>query len=634
MALLLVAGCWYSFADTGDDRLGTFVKSKPPVPIVFTSRSEPTSFRAAADVGDYTTEGIGARGVGQPQWQARDGRLRILATSGRVRELTWGQPLPDGGTLTDVMSPSVSPDGKSIVFAGRRTGMHGARFRLYVVGIDGSGLQALTGDADDTGCVRVPPLRFDSMGDRLADDKRRALDYDDIDPTTLPDRTLIFASSRQPDTGGCDRRSTQIWVREAGQAPRPLTASRANDRWPFVAVDRSILFSLWSRQDEVISTDGTGLVRHSPPRAETTAPTDRWLGATITPSAESFSQLLKPRQPVWRPRPLTSGKIVFMTVPPEAPAPFSSLNEHPEAGRLAVAQAPQGYVTSAPSSLGTGGELPEVAESELKWLHADDGDGSPMSLATPSALPTGQVVVSGAKVGSDGRTRPGDYGLYIAPQDDWSNTPDRGNVPLTALFDDPDLVDGEAVGVYARAVEPGPIRTPTAWPADQVKEVRLADGTTYVGPAGKMHIEQLGTPATGGFPGQNAKDGKGPIYPHFPEGSIRKLAFYASHRDRYDDPDSVIVRGTLQKLLEAPTDPTASQGGRFEATMPVGAPTLLIGLGADGKVVNSSVPGRNATFYAFAGDHVSGTRPGGYHFCSGCHTGHTFAGSAIAEPKR
>ena len=35
--------------------------------------------------------------------------------------------------------------------------------------------------------------------------------------------------------------------------------------------------------------------------------------------------------------------------------------------------------------------------------------------------------------------------------------------------------------------------------------------------------------------------------------------------------------------------------------------------------------GRRGRFYAFAGEHVSGTRPGSYHFCAGCHTGHTFA---------
>ena len=34
------------------------------------------------------------------------------------------------------------------------------------------------------------------------------------------------------------------------------------------------------------------------------------------------------------------------------------------------------------------------------------------------------------------------------------------------------------------------------------------------------------------------------------------------------------------------------------------------------------VPSR--TYFAYAGDHYSGIRPNGYHYCNGCHTGHTF----------
>ena len=129
------------------------------------------------------------------------------------------------------------------------------------------------------------------------------------------------------------------------------------------------------------------------------------------------------------------------------------------------------------------------------------------------------------------------------------------------------------------------------------------------------------------FPGQTPAEGTGPIYPHFPRGSIDKIVFYASHRDRYDDPERPVVRGTLQKLLEVPTrrqDASAS----FDATLPVGSPTLLIGIGPNGKVATVPVPGKDASYYAFAGDHVSGVRPGGYHFCTGCHTGHTFTGNS------
>lgn len=65
------------------------------------------------------------------------------------------------------------------------------------------------------------------------------------------------------------------------------------------------------------------------------------------------------------------------------------------------------------------------------------------------------------------------------------------------------------------------------------------------------------------FPGQRA-DGAdaGPVVAHFAPGAIRRLDSYAAHRDRFD-----------------------------EQVPPV----------------------------------VSGTRAGGSHFCTGCHTGHTAA---------
>jgi hypothetical protein len=52
--------------------LGSFVATPPSVPVVFTSRTEFTSFRAAAD------EGEGFTYPGMIPWAAREGRLRLL----------------------------------------------------------------------------------------------------------------------------------------------------------------------------------------------------------------------------------------------------------------------------------------------------------------------------------------------------------------------------------------------------------------------------------------------------------------------------------------------------------------------------------------------------------------------------
>src|SRR5437764_689131 len=146
------AGYWFFLRpDPGDGRLAAFVRGRPPVPVVFTSRSEPASLEAAApDAEEF-------RYPGTRPWAAREGRLRLLTPRGTVHELTWGKPLPGGGTLVDVMSPSVSQDANTVLFAGRKGGDDPGHFRLYEVRLDGSGPRPLRGGPDDDGAVAAPP---------------------------------------------------------------------------------------------------------------------------------------------------------------------------------------------------------------------------------------------------------------------------------------------------------------------------------------------------------------------------------------------------------------------------------------------------------------------------------------------
>ena len=62
---------------------------------------------------------------------------------------------------------------------------------------------------------------------------------------------------------------------------------------------------------------------------------------------------------------------------------------------------------------------------------------------------------------------------------------------------------------------------------------------------------------------------------------------------------------------------------------------MLAGLGEDGKVFKWSGgkdrSGKSASFFAVAGDHYSGIRKDGYHYCLGCHAGHTFIPVDITE---
>src|SRR5262249_58874371 len=73
--------------------LRPFLRARPPVAVVFTSRTEPTSFQAAAP------EAEGFHFPGTIPWAAREGRLRLLDAAGRGFELTRGGPPPHRPTL-------------------------------------------------------------------------------------------------------------------------------------------------------------------------------------------------------------------------------------------------------------------------------------------------------------------------------------------------------------------------------------------------------------------------------------------------------------------------------------------------------------------------------------------------------
>lgn len=600
--------------EPADPRLAAFVQARPPVPIVFTSRSEPASFVAAPN------PGAGLTVPGQEHWQSREGRLRLLMPTGQVRELTWGRRLPDGDSLIDVMSPSVSPDGRTVVFAGRRMGVAHGRFRIYAVGLDGRNLRQLTGTPDDLGCTAVPPMRYAADGTMLSESLRRQLDYDDVDPIILDDGTLIFSSSRLPDLGGAaNRRAFQLWIREANEsAPRPLTASRAADRWPYQVASGQIIFSLWSRHDEVIAPDGKSLARLAPGEIGLTAPVDRWPAISIHRTGERFGGLVKTVEPVWRPRPLGNGRVVFMTTSADAPS----------AAALTIAQAVPGYVASAPSSLATGHTLPEAAGTYRWFAPTTRVAGRPLHLATPAFAPPDLVLVALAESDTNAKITPGQWCIAALPQDGWEQ-PD--SLAMQVLFDDPELVDAEPVAVYARQIDPTSAQAPGG--ITPPGSYTLADGNTYAGPSGQVHTAGVYFKETMHFPGNRRPNGQ-PIITSFPPGSIQSVAFWLAERDRFDDATRPVIPGQLRLLRKVPIDTTTS--GTLTAWLPAGVPTFLAGLDGNGLIAHTEPAGAEGPrFYALAGDHVSAVRANGYHFCTGCHTGHSHDESIrIAELRR
>jgi hypothetical protein len=611
MSIALVAAVGLPFAlrrpmaVTPAAELTEHVRRKPTTAIVFTSRSEAASLQAPAPESTPYREPV------QVPWAAREGRLRLLAEDGRLFELTWGRRLPDGSTLVDVMSPSVSLDGERILFAGRKG--DNDRWRIYEIRIDGSGLNKLTGGPDDLGCIAVPPLRFRADGSRLSDELRRRLDYDDVDPADLGPNGFAFASSRLPDLGrDHSRRATQIWTWAPGaQAPEPLTANRNNDRWPVLIAGNQVLFSLWSRNREAVAADLSEVRPVSTGGDFATRPTDNWMAVVVMANAAQFGYAIKSVEPVWRPRPLFNGRVAFMT----APSPDSPLR---------LAQADWGYIRTAPSSLADGEELPYEGGAQLLFGPNRDTEGRELTAACPSPSPDNSVLFAAAPTSSP----PAAFGIYKV-SDDWTTST---AVPQL-LFDDPNLVDAEPAAVYPRRFinEPRTMTPPLAESYNRPKSVKLASGASYADAMGFIQNIAMSTAIRNPIPWHDRSNGEridpreNPLVS--PPPNVASVAVYSANRDRFDYPDQLRVPGSWEKQLVSPM----LGKDNFSAWVPSDPlrPSVLVGLDEKGKVarwagvVTVNRPAR--TYFAYAGDHYSGIRRNGYHYCNGCHTGHTFA---------
>lgn len=580
------------------------VGRKPWNAIVFTSRNEATSFEPASPEAEPYREPV------RVPWAAREGRLRLLDRNGELFELTWGRRLPDGSTLIDVMSPSVSLDGERILFAGRKS--QGDRWRIYEVRVDGSGLRALTGGPNDPGCVAVPPLRFRADGSKLPDRERKERDYDDIDPADLGPNGFAFASSRLPDLGrDHSRRATQIWTWAPGEkAPAPVTANRNNDRWPVLIAGEQILFSLWSRNREAVKADLSGVEPVSTGGEFATRPADNWMAAVVMTNAAQFAYAIKSAEPVWRPRPLFNGRIAFMT----AAGPN---------GPLRLAQADWGYIRTSPSSVAKEETLPYEGGAAQSFGPDHDAEGRELIAACPSPAPGGSVLFAASPAGAPASS----FGIYRV-SDDWS----AGKPAPERVFDDPDLVDAEPVAIYPRRLVPEPrkLEPPTAEGYDKPESITLESGEAYTGPMGFLENIAVGSVIRNPIPWHDRSSGKR-IDPRVdpvvsPPPNVTSIAVYTANRDRFDHPDRLRVPGSWERQLVSPL----LLDDDLRAWIPSDPlrPSVIVGLDPQGKVARWTSPASGdrpaRTYFAYAGDHYSGIRKNGYHYCNGCHTGHTF----------
>ena len=575
------------------------------VPVVFTSRTSASSMTPESPEAEPYREPVAT------PWAASEGRLRLIDTDGKLYELTHGRALPDGSAIMDVMSPSVSLDGTRVLFAGRTEKL--PRWRIYQVNVDGTGLRQLTGGPDDPGCIAVPPLRQREDGSKIADEDRKKLDYDDVDPTDLGVNGFAFASSRLPDLGrDHSRRATQIWIWDPeAKAPEPVTANRNNDRWPVLMSGDQILFSLWTRNREAITADLSEIKPVSEGGEFASRPTNNWMAAIVMANAAQFGYAIKSAEPVWRPRPLFNGRIAYMT-------------RTTEQGPLRLAQADWGYIRTAPSSISAGEELPYEGGAQRYFLALEpDAQGRELQPATPSPAPGNHVLFAAAGKGANEL----EYAIYTVA-DRW--TDDKLKARL--IFDDPKYVDAEPVAVYARQFVPESrrLKPPMVEKQEAPAHIKLASGEKYSGPMGYIENIAISTAIRNPIPWHDRTDGK-PVDPRrnpliAPPPNVASIAVYSAGRDRFDDSEKMRVPGTWEKRLVHPL-PSKDDLRAWLPSDPL-KPSVLVGLDAQGKVAKwdgVATPERPArSYFAYAGDHYSGVRPNSYNYCNGCHTGHTF----------
>jgi hypothetical protein len=430
-----------------------------------------------------------------------------------------------------------------------------------------------------------------------------------------------------------------------GSEKRPITANRNNDRWPHIHPNNFLSFTSWSRNREVIAPDGRNLVPYEPAMASLTSPTNNW---NILGLHEVMTFVFKPDFPVWRAKTLFNEYMVAMTALPKwshvggitavnsqvafpAGLPWPYFISHrdewqPEdySTRFRIVQMKGNLIAIAPSALPAFQPLPRQEPFKICIGPEKDHSEQPLSLATPNACPPAHIVAAGAVPNAHGEFK--DYGLYLM-MDDWSSSTGEAVSPekadLKLLFNDPHFVDAEPVAVYSRKSGDFP-QTPPFQRAHPPTSLSLASGEDYKGPMGFVGNIDLVTTLNTRAQGGKTDVGEGPLFAGPPVGLIREIHFYAAHRDRFDDTVIPRIHGDWELLMKVPI----VNEREFQTWLPVGAPTVLVGVDENGNVASwtskaTDSQGAKAKVYAFAGDHYSGLRGGQSQHCIGCHPGHS-----------
>lgn len=228
-------------SSTGVSTTGETGEAPATLRIVFVSRQIPDRGTVHWDV-PRDLVGVGPHSRVRP---AAPGRLQVLEQDGSVTTLVDGAAPEPPFSLIDVNAPTVSYDGRTIVFAGLGVGSwpdDPARsiggWRLYAIDADGGNLRAVTTSDQE--------LDYTQFGEAAAG----LQGYDDIDPQFLPDGRVVFSSTRWPAFAQyAGVRASQLYVvSQDGTGLHRITSERNGADRPLVdPVTGKIVYARWWR---------------------------------------------------------------------------------------------------------------------------------------------------------------------------------------------------------------------------------------------------------------------------------------------------------------------------------------------------------------------------------------------------
>ncbi len=564
-----------------------------PDPVVFVSRQIP-------NVGSVYWDDTGSMpGVGAfARFQvAAPGKLQVLEPSGRVRTLVDGSaPSFASLHLIDVNAPDVSWDGSEIVFAGYPAG-DDAKWRIYAIRADGSGLRQVTGEdpsAGDPGWSRFEGFR--NQG------------FNDTDPAWLPDGRIVFTSTRYPSFGQYSGvRTTNLYIVNAdGSDLHRITSERNGADRPVVdPATGKIVFSRWWRNHRL--------------------PTDDF--ATVTDPAGGYVQhsglTTDPNDTSGRPAHMTRNSWQLGEINPDGTelVMFSGLYRdidatHAYGGAFAPDGAfignyfPMYNMTEAagfgglrryPRGAGSYEPLVGITDQTLDYANANPpsyGIFIGSYAGEPDVLPDGRIVFSWAP------DRYQDYGLYIMDAD-------AGN--WTLLYNAPGTTELRIQLLAPRPLPP----------------VRADTVTTRMGPVPPTAEGPYAADGTFTFDALNVYF-NGPVdlpIANAPAvGSAQTLRFFIDHQrsspGSFANLDWPILLGEL---------PVAADGSVRNGNAPAGVPLFEQLRDAAGAVPLTFAPaqgggGHGGALRIDGAAQVAGMNygaPGEIQRCVGCHAGHS-----------